>query len=75
MNDAFSKLKCPWVDAGLVGIFSTVGQSIEDRYGNPIRMDTDINGNKFTEPIAGPLADIKQGENIFEWTYQTGPSN
>jgi hypothetical protein len=69
MNDAFSKLKYPWVDAGLVGIFSTVGQTIEDRYGNPIRFDTDINGNKFIEPVAGPLADIKQGNNTFEWTY------
>jgi hypothetical protein len=69
MNDAFSKLKCPWVDAELVGIFPTVGQTIEDRYGNPVRVDTDINGNKFTEPVVGPLADIKQGKNTFEWTY------
>jgi hypothetical protein len=75
MSDTFSKLKCPWVNTRLVGIFSTVGQTIEDRYGNPIRVDIDINGNKFTEPLAGPLADIKQGENMFEWTYQTGPSN
>jgi hypothetical protein len=69
MNDAFSRLKEPWVDAELVGIFSTVGQTIEDRSGNPIRVDTDINGNKFSEPIAGPLADIKQGNNTFEWAY------
>jgi hypothetical protein len=69
MNDAFSKLKCPWIDAGLVGIFSTVGQTIEDRYGKLIKVDTDINDNKFTEPFAGPLADIKQGNNTFEWTY------
>ncbi len=69
MNDAFSRLKGPWVDAGLVGIFSTVGQTIEDRSGNPIMVDTDINGKKLTEPFAGPLADIKQGENIYEWTY------
>ena len=75
MNDAFSKVKCPWVDARLVGIFSTVGQTIEDRYGNPIRVDTDINGNKLTESITGPLADIKQGENIFEWIYKTRTSN
>jgi hypothetical protein len=69
MNDAFSKLKCPWVDAVLVGIFSTVRQTIEDRFGKPIKVDTDINGNKFTKPVAGPLADIKQGDNTFEWTY------
>jgi len=69
MNDDASRLKGPWVDTGLVGIFSTVGQSIEDRFGNPIKVDTDINGKKFTKPFAGPLADIKQGENTFEWTY------
>jgi len=69
VNDTASRLKCPWIDADLVGVFSTVGQTIEDRFGNPIKVDTDIKGNKFTEPVAGPLADIKQGENTFEWTY------
>ena len=69
MNDAFSRLKGPWVDAGLVGVFSTVGQTIEDRYGNPIRVDTDIDGNKFAEPVVGPLTDIEKGINTFEWTY------
>ena len=69
MNDAVSRLKGPWVDADLVGVFSTVGQTIEDRFGNPIRVDTDINGKKFTEPFAGPLADIHQGKNTFEWTF------
>jgi len=69
MNDAFSRLKGPWVDAKLAGIFSTVGQTIEDRSGNPIRVDTDINGKKFTEHIAGPMADIQQEKNTFEWTY------
>jgi len=67
MNDAISRLKGPWVDTVLVGIFSTVGQTIEDRSGNPIRVDTDINGKKFAVPIAGPLADIQQGKNTFEW--------
>jgi len=69
MNDASSLMKGPRVDAGLVGIFSTVGQTIEDRSGNPIRVGTDINGKKFAETIAGPLADIEQGKNTFEWTY------
>jgi alpha-N-arabinofuranosidase len=69
MNDVASRLKGPWVDAELVGVFSTVGQTIEDRSGNQIRVITDINGKKFAEPIAGPLADIKQGNNTFEWTY------
>ena len=53
----------------MVGVFSTVGQTIEDRYGNPIKVNTDINGKKFADPIAGPLADIQQGKNTFEWMY------
>jgi len=69
MNDALSRLKGPRVDADLVGVFSTVGQTIEDRFGNPIKVDTDINGKKSAEAFAGPLADIKQGKNTFEWTY------
>ncbi|MHC4324700.1 MAG: right-handed parallel beta-helix repeat-containing protein, partial [Planctomycetota bacterium] len=69
-NETISRLKGPWVDTGLVGVFSTVGQTIEDRYGKPIRVDTDIKGKKFTEPIPGPLADIKQGNNTFGWSYQ-----
>jgi len=32
-------------------------------------VDTDINGKKFAEPIAGPMADIQQGKNTFEWMY------
>ena len=67
MNNAASRLKGPWVDAELAGIFSTVGQTIEDRSGNPIRVDTDINGKKFADSIAGPLADIQQGKNAFDW--------
>jgi len=69
MNDAFSRLKGPWIDAALVGVFSTVGQTIEDRFSNPIKVDTDINGNKFTKPVVGPLADIQQGINTFEWKF------
>ena len=69
INDAASHLKRPWIDSELVGIFSTIGQTLEDRYGNPIRVDTDINGKKFTESIAGPLSDIQQGKNTFEWMY------
>jgi alpha-N-arabinofuranosidase len=71
INDEAFSLKAPWVDSELVGVFSTVGQTIEDRYGNPIRVDTDINGTKFTEPILGPLANIKQGINTFEWNYKS----
>jgi len=67
MNDTASRLKGPWVDAKLLGVFSTVGQTIEDRSGNPIRVATDINGKKFVSPTAGPMADIHKGKNTFEW--------
>lgn len=70
VNGAVSRLKGPWVDANLVGVFSTVGQTIEDRHGDPIRVDTDFNGNKFPRPIPGPLADIKQGVNRIVWTFE-----
>jgi hypothetical protein len=67
MNDTPFHVKGPQVSAELVGVFPTVGQTIEDRYGNPIKVDTDINGKKYTRPIAGPLADLKQGVNTIVW--------
>jgi len=68
VNDVPSRLKGPLVDAKLVGVFSTVGQTIEDRYGNSLKVDTDIHGQKFTRSVAGPLANIKQGKNTLTWT-------
>jgi len=67
MNDTPFRVKGPWVDAELVGIFPTVGQTIEDRYGHPIKVDIDINGRKLIKPIAGPLIDLKQGLNTTVW--------
>ncbi|MHC4400631.1 MAG: right-handed parallel beta-helix repeat-containing protein [Planctomycetota bacterium] len=67
MNDTPFEVEPPWVDAELVGVFPTVQQTIEDRHGKPIRVDTDLNGKKRTRPIAGPLADLKQGENTVGW--------
>jgi len=67
MNDTPFHVKGPQVSAELVGVFPTVGQTIEDCYGNPIKVDTDINGKKYTRPIAGPLADLKQGVNTIVW--------
>jgi hypothetical protein len=63
MNETPFSVKGPWADAELVGVFPTVGQTIEDRHGNPIKVDTDINGRKLTQPIVGPLRDLKQGLN------------
>jgi hypothetical protein len=67
VNDATFSVKGPSVNAQLVGVFPTVGQTIEDRDGKPIDVDTDINGNRSTRPIAGPLADLKNGLNTIVW--------
>jgi hypothetical protein len=68
ISDAAFRVKGPRVNAELVGVFPTVGQTIEDRYGNPITVDTDFNGKKYTRPVTGPLADLKQGENTVTWS-------
>jgi hypothetical protein len=68
INDAPFRVKGPRVNAELVGVFPTVGQTIEDRYGRPIAVDMDFNGRKYSRPIAGPLADLKQGENTVIWS-------
>jgi hypothetical protein len=57
----------PWVDAKLVGVLPTIGQTIEDRYGKPITVDTDITGAKRTQAIPGPLAELKPGINQIVW--------
>jgi hypothetical protein len=67
MNDAPFRVKGPRVNAELIRVFPTVGQTIEDRYGNPIEVNTDINGKEYALPIAGPLADLKQGLNTIVW--------
>lgn len=53
----------PLVDAQRVGVFSTVGQTIEDRDGKPIAVDRDIHGTPFARPLPGPLADLQRGRN------------
>ncbi|MHC4582060.1 MAG: hypothetical protein ACYS14_11435, partial [Planctomycetota bacterium] len=70
VNEAALGLNGPWVDKELVGVFSTVGQTIEDRHGNPIKVDTDFNGRRYSRPIPGPLADLRQGVNRIEWTFE-----
>jgi hypothetical protein len=67
VNDAALQVKGPQVNAKLVGVFPTVSQTMEDRVGKPIEVDTDINGKKFALPIAGPLADLKDGLNTIVW--------
>ena len=60
----------PLVNAELVGVFPTVGQTIEDRDGNPITIDTDMNGKRFSRPIPGPLADVQRGKNAITWSMR-----
>jgi Right handed beta helix region len=67
VTDAALRARGPQVNTPLVGVFSTVGQTIEDRSGRPIAVDRDINGKKFSPPIAGPLAHLKPGRNAVHW--------
>jgi hypothetical protein len=69
VNDAPFKVKAPLVDAALVGVYPLVKQTIEDRYGKPITVNSDINRRKFDQPMPGPLSDLKRGVNTVTWTY------
>ncbi len=67
INEAPFSVKGPQVNDELVGIFSTVGQTIEDRFGNAITVNADLNGKRFSRPIAGPISDLKPGTNTIAW--------
>jgi alpha-N-arabinofuranosidase len=67
VNDAPFRVKGPLVNAQLVGIFPTVGQTIEDRDGKSLTVDTDINSRRCTHPVPGPLADLREGLNTIVW--------
>ena len=67
VNEAVFGLKGPWVDSALVGVLPTVGQTIEDAGGQPIRVDTDLLGQKRAAPVVGPLANLSPGENTLLW--------
>ncbi len=68
VNGAPLRMNGPQVNATLVGRFPTVGQTIEDRDGNPIAIKNDINAKPFARPIPGPLANLKQGQNVITWS-------
>ncbi len=70
IGDAPLRVNGPRVDAELVGVFPTVGQTIEDRDGNPIAIDTDIDGKEFSRPVPGPLANLQQGKNAIAWSMR-----
>ena len=66
-GDQQGQVEGPWVNGKLVGVFATTGQTIEDRHGNPITVDTDIIGEKRSTPAVGPLANLKPGRNSISW--------
>ena len=70
VSDAPLRVNGPRVDAELVGVFPTVAQTIEDRDGNPIAIDTDVRGQRFSRPIPGPLADLQRGKNTITWSMK-----
>jgi hypothetical protein len=64
------RINAPWVDGALVGILPTVGQTIENASGQAIRVDTDLLGQTRAAPVAGPLANLKPGENMLLWSIK-----
>jgi hypothetical protein len=70
VNEDVFGLKGPWVDSALVGVLPTVEQTIEDACGRPIRVDTDLLGQKRAAPVPGPLASLTSGENTLLWSVK-----
>ncbi len=68
VNEAAPGVTGPRVDAELVGVFPTVGQTIEDRYGRPIAVDRDMQGNERRVNAPGPLAELRAGKNTVVWS-------
>lgn len=60
----------PQVNSRLVGVFPMVKQTIEDRDGRPIRVDTDFLGYPRRQPLAGPLADPKTRVTKIGWSMK-----
>jgi alpha-L-arabinofuranosidase len=73
MNDAPFRIQAPLVGPDLVGVFSPVGQTIEDREGRPITVDTDFLGRRFDRRLPGPLATLRRGENRLSWQRALAP--
>jgi hypothetical protein len=73
MNDAPFRIQVPWAGAELVGVFPTVGQTLEDRQGSPITVNTDLLGRRFDRRLPGPLATLQPGENRVSWRKTSAP--
>ena len=63
-------LRGPRVDAALVGVLPTVKQTIEDRHGKAISVDTDIRGLNRQDRVPGPLAGLKPEGNAITWSLE-----
>ncbi len=68
LPETIQEMKCPRVNPDLAGTFSTAGCSIEDRFGDPIRVDTDMYGHKRKRPLPGALA-VPRSENEIIWKF------
>lgn len=73
MSDAPFRIQAPVVGAELVGVFSPVGQTLEDREGRPITVNTDLLGRRFDRRLPGPLATLQRGENRISWQKSLAP--
>jgi alpha-N-arabinofuranosidase len=73
MNEAPLGIQAPRVDAGMVGVFPTVGQTLEDCQGRPIGVTADLAGRRFEPPVPGPLATLQAGENRLSWQRSPAP--
>lgn len=69
VNKETLRIVGPRVDGDLVGIFEISGQTIEDRNGEAISVDSDFNGLEFSRNVAGPLANLKKGINEVSWSF------
>jgi len=61
LHQDLTRMKAPWVNPELLGLFPTAGQTIEDALGRPITVDTDFDGRKRRRAIPGPFADPRPG--------------
>jgi len=67
VNDAPFRIQVPVVGPQLVGVFAPVGQTLEDREGRPISVNTDLLGQRSDRRWPGPLATLQRGENRLSW--------
>ncbi len=67
LNDSFKRVKSPMVDKELVGTISTTGQTIEDRNGSAVTVNSDFNGKDFGMAVAGPISNLSEGSNRISW--------